>query len=226
MVRVVSVPHSMIDVRHVRNEVPAAGGSRGMRVHDGLPAVQLLHDGGERRIAEPLVAVAREQGDTVGLERVERVRDLVQRALDVGHRHGGEHAETALGIRGQLRRVVIALARQLPGARVVQEAHGRRRDGRQGRRHAGLVHVGQRLLRRPVAHRARNVPGGKRGDVRRRRVVVVYVDPVRLDCRHLGLRLVSAEERARSEGGHPGQKLASCGTVDSLDHLSPPRAGL
>ena len=195
-------------LRDVRNEVAAAIGGRGMRVHDRAPAIELLHHRRESRVAEPLVTVAREQRDAVSLERVERVRDLAQRALDVRHRHHREHAETAPGVGDQPGRVVVARPRQFGGIRVVQEAHRRGRDRRHGRRHAGSVHVGDRLLRRPVAHRPGNVPGRDRREVRGRRVVMVHVDPVRLRCRHLRLRFVPGEERARAEHRGPGQKLA------------------
>ena len=79
MARVVSVPYSMLPgaTRRVI-EIPAAVGRRRVHVDDGLAAIELLHHRPERRVAQPHVAVAREQADAVGLQRVVGVGDLLR----------------------------------------------------------------------------------------------------------------------------------------------------
>jgi hypothetical protein len=65
---------------------------------------------------KPLVAVARQEADPVRLERVERVGDLVERALDGGHGHRREHPEAPPAVGDEFGRVLVALSRELARA--------------------------------------------------------------------------------------------------------------
>jgi hypothetical protein len=51
---------------------------------DGLPAVHFREQGFERRVAQVLLADARQQHDTIEPERVERVAKLLECAVDIG----------------------------------------------------------------------------------------------------------------------------------------------
>jgi len=80
-------------------------------VHDRLAATELVHDRLEIRMPQPFVAVAGIEPDAIGLEHIKRVFDLLERALDVGHRHVGEQAEAAGMILHGLDHVFIEQAR-------------------------------------------------------------------------------------------------------------------
>ena len=100
-------------VRHAGEQVAAAIGRGRMHVDHGLPAVELGHHRRKGRIAEPLVAIAREEPDAVGLQRIERVADLFETALDVGQRQAGEKTEAPAVIKRHPRAVLVALAVEL-----------------------------------------------------------------------------------------------------------------
>lgn len=85
-------------------EIAAAGRRVGMRVDHRLAAIKLLPDGGERRVPQPAVSVVGHHADAIGLERVERVRDLAQAAFDVGQRQGGEQGRGGRGNSGSFSR--------------------------------------------------------------------------------------------------------------------------
>src|SRR6516225_2818820 len=80
----------------------------GMDEHDRGAFVQHRKQGIEPRIAEEIFAVARKQRDAVELERVERIGDLVERALGAPHRYRAESAEALGPAHDELGRVVIA----------------------------------------------------------------------------------------------------------------------
>ena len=100
-----------------------------MHVDDGLAAVELVEHGREARIAEPSVAVTREQAEAVGFQRVERVFDLAQSSVDVGQRQHGEQAEAAFVIADHARHgELVHLARESPRFLRVAEPNPGRRD--------------------------------------------------------------------------------------------------
>ena len=117
--------HRLVDAG---DEAAAAERRLGMGEHQRLAAVQLLHHRLEGGIAQPFVAIAGEQDDAVGLERVEAVLDLAQAAFDVGQRQRREHAEAAGMIGGELGRIVVALARDAAALRVVADPDAGRGD--------------------------------------------------------------------------------------------------
>ena len=84
-----------------------------MGVDQRLAAIEFLHDRQEQRIAKPLVAIARHQGDAVGLQRVERVGQLAQAAFGIGERQHREIAEPSGMIRDQLGGILVRLAAEL-----------------------------------------------------------------------------------------------------------------
>lgn len=69
---------------HIRQNVAAAIGNSRMRVHDCPAPVQLFHDGYQRLVAEPFVAEARHDPNTIGVEVVEDVFDFIQTIVDIG----------------------------------------------------------------------------------------------------------------------------------------------
>ena len=139
-----------------------------MRIDDGLAPVEFLEYRREHRITEPLVAVACEQCDAVGLEHIEAVLDLAQAAVDVRHRQCGEYAEAAGVISNQTRRVVVAFAGQTHCVRGVKEGIARRRDRSHGRGYAGAIHVFQRLRSGPTSHCAEALGAQRLNQTRRR----------------------------------------------------------
>ena len=120
-----------------------------MGVDHGLAPVELGHHRLERGIAEPLVAVAREQADAVGLERIESIFDLAQARFNIRERQRCEHAEAARIVDHEARCKVVALARDPAALRVIADPDTGRGDRRDGRGDAGAVHVLNRFLDRP-----------------------------------------------------------------------------
>ncbi len=82
-----------------------------MHEHHRVARVQQGQHGIEARIAEEMLAVAREQRDAVELQHVERVGDFVEGALRRRHRDGGECAEAPRPARGEISGVIVAAAR-------------------------------------------------------------------------------------------------------------------
>src|SRR6058998_1883778 len=60
-------------------EIPATIRGRRVNMHKRVASVQFFHDGSERRIAEPRIVIACEESDTIGLQRVVGIGDLLQR---------------------------------------------------------------------------------------------------------------------------------------------------
>ena len=73
-----------------RHQIDTTIGCGRMRIDQRLAAVEFLHDRQEQGVAEPFVAVARHQGDAVGLQRIERIFDLALGGIDAG-RGDGQH---------------------------------------------------------------------------------------------------------------------------------------
>ena len=123
------------------DQIDAAIGRGRMGIDDGLAPVELFHHRQKRGIAEPFVAVARHQADTVGLQRIERIGDLLQAAVGIGQRNHRKTSEPAGMIRRELRRVIVALARQFSCGLAGGEIE-RRRGHREDRGcHARFVHI-------------------------------------------------------------------------------------
>jgi hypothetical protein len=83
----------------------------GMHEDHGAAAVEFGHDWIEGRVAEPFVAIAREQRDAVGMEHIEPVFDLGEARVDKRQRDRGKYAEAARIIARKLGRIVVRLAR-------------------------------------------------------------------------------------------------------------------
>ena len=124
-----------------------------MREGNGAAAIELGHDRLERRIAQPLVAIAGEQRDAVRLELVEPVFDLAQARLDMRQRHRHERPEPTRMVGRKLRRIVVGIPRKAAALLVIADPHARRRHRRDGGGDGGAVHVLERALRRPVERR-------------------------------------------------------------------------
>ena len=90
MVRVVSVANSIELGPHAIGQMGAAGRIDRVGIDHGLTPIELLEHRHEGLVAEIFVAVAGVQADAVGLEHVERIFDLAQRAFGIGQRNGGE----------------------------------------------------------------------------------------------------------------------------------------
>ena len=141
-------------IRHARQQALAARGIRRVHVDDGLAAVELVEHGREARIAEPGVAVAREQAEAVGFQRIERVFDLAQGSVDVGQRQHGEQSEAAFVIADHARHgELVHLARESPRFLRVAEPNAGRRDRQHRRFDADAVELLDGTRRRVVAPR-------------------------------------------------------------------------
>ncbi|OIQ63139.1 hypothetical protein GALL_553220 [mine drainage metagenome] len=125
-----------------------------MGVDHDLAPVEFFHHGQKGGIAEPLVVIVRQQADAVELEGVERVRDLLQAAVDVGERKHCETSEAARMVGDQLCGVFVALAHELARGFSRREIDARLRHREHRNRDARLVHVGERLLGGPFPHRS------------------------------------------------------------------------
>src|SRR5215471_5874837 len=187
----------------------------GMDEHDRAALVQHCKQRIEARIAEEVFAVARKQRDAVELEHVERIRDLVERALGAPHRHRAERAEALGPARDELGRVVIAAPCQRLRARLATEPDAGLRQRREGNLDAVRIHHIERELRRPIRIFAERRASPRRVDrlaVERRDEVEVNVDPARWchPClRHyphplvLNFASAHASMRGTNAGGRP-----------------------
>ena len=194
--------------------------------HHRLPPVKLRHHRVEGGIADIDALVVRQQDHAVGRQRVIGVADRLERAVDVGQRNAGEHAEPVGPVLDQRGLTLVDLAREGARLGIVAEVGA----GRGERQDAGgdlmLVHHRQRAFRAPLDGRpgAHAVPV-ERGDELRRQQMLVDVDPgciargrsaslqLRRRCAHAG-----SGERA---GGHAGGENGSPGP--SGHRARPPR---
>ena len=198
MVRVVSVPHSISPGGSVRTRLTQQSAVGRMGIDDDLAPVEFFHDRQEGGIAEPLVVIVRHQADAVELERVERVGDFLQAAVDVGEREHREAPEAAGMVGDQLCGVFVALAHQLARCFAGSEIDARLRHREHRDRDARLVHIGQRFFRRPAPHQAiTEIGADRRRDVARRRQMMVNIDAVGL-CRRRSAPWRSADAQPRA----------------------------
>ena len=168
-------------------EVGAAGVAGRVRVDDGLAPVEFGEDGVEGRIAEPFVAVAREEADAVGLEVVEPVGDLLETAGGVGQRDRREHAELRM-LLAQLGAIIVQFARKAATLSHVAQEDAGRADRQDRLADAARLHFVQVFGDRPVDRRRRHHARGHHLlDVERRRDVRVNVDPLRRRARGLSV---------------------------------------
>ena len=193
------------------HQVDAAIGRGGMGVDHDLAAVEFFHDGQEGGIAEPLVVIVRQQADAVELERVECVGDFLQAAVDVGQRQHRETSEAAGMVGDQPCCVFVALAHELARRLSRGEIDARLRHRKHRDRDTRLVHVGERVFRRPFPHRAVAEIVGDRGrDIARRRQVMVNVDTVWLRLgrlRRRALRTAQPDRCHRRGAGNSSHEL-------------------
>src|SRR4029453_2171843 len=148
--------------------------------YDRAALVQHCKQGIKPRIAEEIFAVARKQRDAVELERVERIGDLIERALYAPHRHRAKRAEARGPARDELGRVVVATPCQGLRAPLAAEADAGLRQRRQGNLDAVRIHHIERELWRPIRIFAERRASPRRVDrlaVERRDEVEVNVDP-------------------------------------------------
>ena len=186
--------------RHALDHAAAAARRHRMHVDHRLAPVELVEHRHEGRVAEILVLVAGEQPDAVGLQRVERVLDLLEAAVRVGQRDRGKQAEPALVVAHHAGAVVVDLARELAGRLGLAEPDAGLHRGDDRGLHAALVHVVERLLHRPVGQAA-GADLLKRLPLHRGEIVVMHVD-----ARLCGLR---ARRLARRAGAEPERRDAA-----------------
>src|SRR5262249_17120347 len=129
----------------------------------------------------PFVAVVRHQADAIGLENVERVRDLAQAAFDIWQRKRGEEAEPGWMVAHELCGVFVAAARDTTRGLHVAEPDARIGNRYHRRIDAMLIHLAECALRRPLGNQSRTTGGGAENRPRgldecRREDVMVHVD--------------------------------------------------
>ena len=158
----------------------ARGMQAGMDEHDSGALVQHREHGIERRIAQELAAVAREQRNTIESEGIETVSDLIERALRAPHRDGDKGAEAPGPACHQLGGIFVAAPRQeLRAFLCAKSDPGLRQRGERDLDAVG-VHDIERERRGPVrifADGGTAARGIDRVAVERRNQVEMDVDP-------------------------------------------------
>ena len=101
------------------------GRRRGMHEHHCPSTFQFGKDGLKAGIAEANPVRIGEQHHAVQLERVEGVSQLIQSAINVWQRQGGKTAQPVRMRLHQLRRELVASARERPRARIVPDVDAR-----------------------------------------------------------------------------------------------------
>src|ERR1700677_424087 len=102
---------------------------RWVRIRDGLPSIQFLHDGVEGGVTEPLVVIAREQSHSIRLQYIERVLDFATAAVRIGERYGCKHAKASRKIRSQRGCIFVAVAGQATSLLLIAEPDPARTHG-------------------------------------------------------------------------------------------------
>ena len=201
-----------------RDHVLAAHRVGRMRVHDRLAPVQFFEQRRERSIPEPRVAIAGEQADAIGFQRVERVLQFLQAAWDIRQRQHREQTETPLVIRDHLRGgVLVHLPRELACFLYVAEPDARRSDRKHGGRDPDAIERFNSACRRiafprgEARHRRHGIFCAERGEKAWRHEVLVDIDAARRrGGRALGLGgNQRRQERSGAEGRHRGEEFAA-----------------
>jgi hypothetical protein len=155
-------------------------------INHRFTTVELLIYRIERRIAQPFVAVARVEADSVGFERIHPILDLAKAAVDIGQRQIDEQAEAPRVIRSQTSFIVVADSGDAARGGVITEPYPGRRNRGDGGGHAAAVHVLDGLGRSPPLQSSLDLPFTRQfRDVIGRRNVVVDVDAMRRGGRRL-----------------------------------------
>lgn len=101
-------------VGYITDELMTAIRCSGMEINDCPTAVELIEHCTKTSVTGPLVPITGHQADAVRLEYVKRMFDLSQGAVRIRKRNCGEETESFGIVFDELRRVVIAFARQFP----------------------------------------------------------------------------------------------------------------
>ncbi len=83
-----------------------------MRICNCLAAIEFLHDEIEGGVTEPLVSIAREQGDSIRLQYIERVLDLAKASFRIGEGYGCKHTKAPRIMLSQRGCIIIAVTRK------------------------------------------------------------------------------------------------------------------
>ena len=196
-----------------------ARGAERMAIDHGLAPVQLLHQRGEQWVSEIVPLVARKHAGAIGVKRVERVFELLERALHVGQRQRGEEAKAPGVIADHFRREFIALARQASRLAVIAEPHARVADRQDRGGDVAFAHLVERFLRRPVEQRL--LAGlGDFGAHRGHGEVVMRIDAEGAGRAGIALRPQGAgrQQRGATERPESFQKAAPRGIVSGAAH--------
>ena len=141
------------------------------------------------------LAVARHQLDAVGLELIERVGDLGERAVHVRQRHRGEMAEARRVGRAELRGMLVDGAREPPRLVRADMMQAGRREREHRRGDAVLVHLLEAARDGPVAHHRALAHLAHDREIFRRVEMMVHVDAASVMGighgfpRHFGMRV-------------------------------------
>ena len=147
---------------------------RQRRVHEDIGAapVELGEHRIPCRVAEVRAAHVRQQHHAVEREPVERVADLLERAVDIGQREQREAGEAVGRAAHDVGDPLVRDPRELPGPGRVTEERAGRAGGDHGRIDLVALHHGLEALERRRQHRH----AAERLDVGRRQHVCVGVD--------------------------------------------------
>lgn len=118
-----------------------------MHEHDGPAPLELVKDRIETAVTQIAATGVRHHRHAIKPEHVERVLDLLQRAVDVRERKRCKSAEAVGTVALDLGEVLIDATRERPRGAIVAEMNAGRADRRHGDVDPGLVEVGDRPSR-------------------------------------------------------------------------------
>ncbi len=198
--------------RDARHQSAAAVRCGRVNVDHCLAPVELFVDRRKRRIAEILVLIAGEQPDAVGLERVERVFDLLEASLHIRRRDAGEQPEAA----GMIFHHGCAVFVKPSGEaacllHIVAIPDAGLDDGQDRGCDPALVHVLERGRRRPFRWRGAGAAARRhhRIHVERRDEVMMHVDARGGRCARRRRDLAERRGGAEPErSGAAGEKIS------------------
>src|SRR4029453_11758107 len=119
----------------------------------GRRAIEFGIYGVESRVSQVLLADAGEQHHAVDVQRVERVLELVERAVHVRKGQAGERAEATGRIADKRGGMFVAAACEVPGRSPITEVDAGCGDGRDRGPDSAAVHQGQSGLSAPLRKR-------------------------------------------------------------------------